>query len=339
MAAKTFPVLGYDIGGTKIAVCVADSTGKILASDRIPSGAARNYDEVLPEMVELGKRVVQNANLQLSDLRACGICAPGPLDIPNGLMLKSPNMIWDRVPVRDNLAEGLGVPTFMDNDANAGVIAEWLFGTAKGLKDIIYLTMSTGVGGGVITNGKLMQGATGVGAELGHMILDIKGPLCGCGLRGCLEAYTGGRNVAMRLQSLLRDRPNHAMMKLAEVQGDLEKLGYPALIAAVKQEIPLALEIWDEICLRLAQSIGNYQLIFNPEIIVLGTIAYYSGDLMLKPVLQYLPRFSWPEMRNPCRIAITSLGKRIGELAGISVALYGLYEKGNYQLPTSGNSL
>ena len=327
MDDKDIRVLGYDIGGTKIAVCIGDGNGEILAHGRLPSEAGRNYAEVLPDMVALGRRLIAEAGLSISDICACGVCAPGPLDIANGLLLKSPNMVWDKAPIRDDLARHLGITTFLDNDANAGVLAEWQFGAARGLRDVIYLTMSTGVGGGVVTSGCLMQGATGVGAELGHIILDTNGPLCGCGMRGCLEAFCGGKNVSLRLQAMLADRPEHAMMKLPEVAGDPANLGYPAVLAGVRQEIPLALELWDEVCFRLAQGIGSYLMTFNPEAIILGTVAHYAGALLLNPVQAWLPRFAWDEMRRPCRLAITSLGEKIGEMAGMAVALYGLQHR------------
>jgi len=326
-------VVGYDVGGTKVAVCVADAQGRVLAHERVRSGAERAYEDVLPEMIAAGKRVIESSGIPSERIRACGICAPGPLDIKHGKMRKSPNLAWDDVPIRDDIGNALGLPAYLDNDANAGVLAEWFFGIAKGLKDVIYLTMSTGIGGGVVTGGRLMQGSTGIGAELGHAVLDVNGPMCGCGMEGCLEAFCGGRNVALRMQRLLQDRPDHAIMRLPEVNGDPRKLGYPALRAAVRAGIPLAVRLWDEICMRLAQGIGLYMTVFNPEMIVLGTVAYYSGDLMMEPVRRYLPRFSWKAMRDVCRIEITALGDKIGELAGASVALYGLYERGEWSPP------
>jgi len=334
MSNTPIPVLGYDIGGTKIAVCVADSDGALLSHERIPSAGMGDYANVKPEMIAAGKRVVAAAGLQLSDMRGCGVCAPGPLDIANGLLLKSPNMVWDRAPVREDLAQGLGIPTFLDNDANAGALAVWFYGAGKGLTDIVYLTMSTGVGGGVISGGQLMQGTTGVGGELGHIILDVGGPLCGCGQRGCLEAFCGGRNVELQLQAELKDCPEHAMMKLPGVQGDLNQLNYQALRDGVQQGIPLAMEMWDRVCFRLAQGIGICLIVFNPQIVVLGTLAYYSGDMLMEPVLRHLPRFAWSDMRTPCRVEPAALGKRIGELAGASVALYGLQKEGLWHLPS-----
>lgn len=319
--SNAFPILGFDIGGTKIAVCLADSSGKILGKERIDGGTRLAYAEVLPKLVELGQRLVAQAGLQMSQVRACGISAPGPIDWAAGVMEKSPNMNWDNVPIRDDLHAALKIPAYFDNDANAGMLAEWFFGSATGARNALYLTMSTGVGGGVVSEGKLVHGVNGNAGELGHMVLDVHGRLCGCGQRGCAEVYLGGRNVALRLQHLLRDQPHHAMMKLPEVQGNLAALGYPALMAGVRQEIPLAVEIWDEISLRLSHLLGNCIMAFNPEVIVLGTVVHHAGDLLLEPVRRQLPRFCWKQLRQPCRITTSALGVHIGELAGPAVAL------------------
>ena len=331
MANETKKVLGVDIGGTKIAICIADTNGEIVASDRVPSGATAPYDQVMPQIIDVAKKVAAKAGLQLSDIIGCGICAPGPLDMKGGRIMKSPNLAWDAVPIRDDLVKGLNMPVYMDNDANAGVLAEWFFGSSKGKKDVIYLTMSTGVGGGIVSGGKLLTGATGIAGELGHIILDVNGPMCGCGHCGCLEAYCGGRSVALRLQDRLRFRPDHAMFKLPGVDGKLENLSFQAVREGAKLGIPIAVEMWDEICFRLAQGIGILMNTFNPEQIVLGTAAYYAGDFLLKPVLHYLPRFAWQEASRCCEVCISGLGLKIGELAGPSVALNGLYEAGQWR--------
>ncbi len=320
-------VLGVDVGGTKIAVCIADGAGNIIVNGRIASGSTAPYGIVLSQVVDLAKELVKGQGMEMSDIKACGICAPGPLDMVGGRIMKSPNMVWDNVPIRDDLAKGLGVPVVMENDANAGVLAEYFFGSAKGKTDAIYLTMSTGVGGGVIANGKLLTGCTGIGTELGHLVLDVNGPLCGCGQQGCFEAYCGGRAVALRLQDMLRHRPDHAMFHVPGVDGKLENLSFQAIREGSKLGIPLAVAMWDEICLRLAQGIGLCITTFNPQIIILGTSAYYAGDYLLQPVLRQLPRFAWRALREPCEVCITKLGTKVGELAGASVALNWLREQ------------
>lgn len=323
---NTIKILGIDIGGTKIAICLADSNGNVLGNTRI--SMQDSYEDTLPQIVDAARTLLKELNVPESEIAGIGICAPGPLDLINGRLLKSPNMKWDNVPLRDDLAKCFSAPVTMDNDANAGVLAEWFFGAAKGKKDVIYLTMSTGVGGGIVSGGKLVTGKGGNAGELGHMILDVNGPMCGCGNRGCLEAYCGGRSVQLRLQDMLRFRPDHAMFRLPGVDGKLENLSFQAVREGAKAGIPLAVEMWDEICMRLAQGIAVCMSTFNPEMIILGTSAYYAGDFMMEPVKRHLPRFAWECFRNDCTICLAGLGLKVGELAGASVALNGLYERG-----------
>lgn len=321
---STFPVLGIDIGGTKIAVCLADSSGKIISQERIHGGSQTQYAETLPRMVALARKLVADAGLKPADVRACGVTAPGPVDLEKGLIIRSPNMPWRNVALRDDLARELKLPVFFDNDANAGMLAEWEFGAAKGAKNALYVTLSTGIGGGVITEGKILHGANGNAGEIGHVILDVNGPKCGCGLSGCWEAFCGGLNVTKRMQAQFGGDPAHPVMRLPEVGGDPEKLGYPALIPAAKAGIPEAVAMWDEICLRTAQGLGVMIMTYNPEVIVLGTIALHAGEFLMKPVREQLPRFAWSESSRACRITTSALGLHIGELAGPAVALNGL---------------
>ncbi len=329
-----FPVLGFDIGGTKVAVCLAASDGKILGSSRIDN-YHRTPDEVLPAMVGAGRKLLADAGLKSSDLKAIGIDAPAPMDIPNGLIVNPPNNPgWFRVPVRDFIAGEFGVETFFENDANAGALAEWFFGAATGCDSIIYLTMSTGIGGGVIIDGRLLHGKGFHAGEIGHMVLDINGPKCNCGLKGCYEAFCGGRAVAQRMQKELAGQPDHPVIRLAG--GDISRLEMKTLTEAVRENNDYALKLWDEICLRNAQAIGNILNALNPEKIVLGTLAWAVGDLLLDPIRKYLPRFCWGETREDCTITASALGREIGEYSGVSVALYGLYQRGEYQLSVKG---
>lgn len=325
-----FPILGFDIGGTKIAVCLGTSRGKILGSKRIDS-KDRSPDDVLPELVSIGRELLAASGISEKKLRAIGIGAPAPMDIPNGLILCPTNMkSWKNVPIRDYMKKAFGVETFFDNDANAGALAEWIFGAGKGCENMIYLTMSTGIGGGIIAKGHLIQGKSFLAGEVGHMVIDVKGPLCNCGLRGCYEAFCGGRAIAQRMQSELAGTPEHPIVKAAG--GKLENVDMKALVAAVKEKNGYALDIWDKMCFRNAQALGMLINALNPEIIVLGTLAWATGNLFMNPVKNYLPRFCWPEMLSACTIKASALGKDIGEYSGICVALNCLYERGEYKL-------
>ncbi len=327
---KDILAIGFDIGGTKIAAALGTGDGKIISSKRIKS-ENRAPEDVLGEMVLAGNEMLKSNGFKSSDLTAIGIGAPGPMDIPKGTISPCNMKKWVNVPVRDYLSEKMGVKAYFDNDANAGVLAEWLFGAGKGCSHLIYLTMSTGIGGGIIANGHLVQGASFTAGEIGHMVLDPKGPVCNCGLRGCYEAFCGGRAISQRMQREIADQPDHPIIKY--VDGKIEKLGYPALLEAVKDKNGYALDLWDEICMRNAQAIGILGNTFNPEMIVLGTIASHAKELLLDPINKHLPQFCWKEMIDAMKIQPTSLGNEIGEYSGICVALNGLFEEGKWQLP------
>ncbi|MFW6414525.1 MAG: ROK family protein [Verrucomicrobiota bacterium] len=317
-------VLGIDIGGTKIAVCVADEKGSILAANRLHGGAKREYREVLPELVELARRTVTEAELSMDDVAVVGLSCPGPLNIHKGTIEYSPNMVWEGVSLRDDIAAELGIFTVMENDANGGALAEWYFGAAQGYRNFIYFTMSTGIGGGIVAEGKLLEGASGNAGEVGHTVLDINGPVCGCGLHGCFEAFCGGQNVAVRLQKMVENQPRHPLLGIPGVDGDPENLRYETLRTGVNKGIKEAEELWDELCLRFAQGVGGHMMTFNPELIILGTTFYYSGNVLLEPFKKYLPRFCWQQIIDECEIKLPQLGSSIGELSGIATGLYGL---------------
>ena len=324
-------ILGFDIGGTKVAVCLGTDDGKLLGSERIDN-RDRAPEDTIADMIQAGKNLIEKAGLKTSDIAAAGIGAPAPMDIPNGLILCPSNMkLWKRVPVRDMIADAFGVATFFDNDANAGALAEWIFGAGQGVNDMLYVTLSTGIGGGIIANGHLLHGTSFLAGEIGHIVLDLDGPPCNCGMTGCYEAFCGGRAIAQRMKKELADKPGHRVIELAG--GSLDNVDMVSLEAAVREGDDYAVALWDEMCLRNAQAIGMFLNIFNPEKIVLGTIAWAAGDLFMEPVKKYVGRYAWKETESACTLTVSSLGREIGEYSGICVALNALYEKGEWKLP------
>ncbi|MDD3118355.1 MAG: ROK family protein [Victivallales bacterium] len=325
----SFPVLGFDIGGTKIAVCLGCSDGKIIASGRVDN-KERHPDDVLPELVALGRQLLADAGMTSTDLTAVGISAPAPHDIPGGRITQPTNMKkWVDVPIRDYLRDAFATTAYMDNDANAGALAEWFFGTGKKCRNLLYLTMSTGIGGGIITNGRLVHGHDYLAGEVGHFSIDPDGPQCNCGIRGCYEAFCGGRAMAQRMQRELAGQPDHPIVRYAN--GNYDAIDMICLEKAVRDGDAYAVALWDEMCRRNAQGIGGLINIFNPEMIVLGTIAWAAGDLFMTPLQQYLPQFCWPVQLRGCRVIPSGLKRRIGDYAGISVALNYLYEQDRFQ--------
>ena len=320
-------LIGFDIGGTKIGIGLGTTNGMIVQSDRLDN---KNTDPavILPRLAAIAQELMAKENITGKDVLAFGISTPSPADIPNGIITTPPNNpYWRNVPIKSYLENALQIRGCFENDANCGALAEWLFGAGKGCKDMIYLTMSTGIGAGIIAGGKLVQGTTFLAGEIGHSVLVPYGRQCNCGLKGCWEAYCGGRAIAQRMQEELAGQTGHAMLKYAK-DGLLENLDMLSLENAARDGVGYAVKLWDEMCLRDAQMFGMLMNIFNPEKIVLGTIAYAAGDFFMEPVKKYLPDFAWKETLEACEVVPSLLKRDIGSYAGLAGALYELKQTG-----------
>ncbi|NLB56841.1 MAG: ROK family protein [Lentisphaerae bacterium] len=314
-------LLGIDVGGTKTSVCIGDESGKILVSQRIVTDPQNGPDECIGRILELCKRVLVSADLKIDDICAVGIAAPGPLDTRTGSLHSPPNMpAWDNVPLRDMIAKGLGAIVAMNNDANAGALAEFYFGREKGTENLVYLTHSTGMGAGVIVNGKLLQGVTDTAGEVGHFVLVPNGPLCPCGLKGCFEVFCGGRSTANRLRTKIeRDGVKTAILEKAG--GKPENIDFKAFLSAALDGDSFALEEWNTYIRHLAHGIGIIIMTLNPEAIILGTIAVHAGAFLLDPLKNALVDYTWGVPGKACRISPSTLEGKTGDLGAIAIAL------------------
>lgn len=317
-------LLGIDIGGTKTSVCVGNEHGEIQVSRRIPTGTPDGPDRCMERIIALAREVLRETNLPLEQIAGIGLSSPGPVSLQKQVMLEPPNMKgWVNVPVVKTVSDALGRPVFMNNDANACALAEYLFGSHKGSNNLVYLTMSTGLGAGFVVNGEVVQGATDLGGEVGHHVLDRNGPPCPCGQRGCWELFCGGMNVANRLRERIRmDGIRTAI--LDQAGGELDRIDFKAFTEAVRLRDPFALEEWEEYTDRLAQGVGTVIQFMNPEVIIMGTIAIHAGDLLMGPLSAKLPKYAWRYGRDACRIVPSALGSHIGDLSAIALAVHGL---------------
>ena len=321
-------VLGFDIGGTKIGIGLGSGEGKILAKGRIEN--VNTYPEdVLPQLVSTAQRLAGEAGVKLGDVAAFGISAPFPADPVYGIMTApTNNKHWRNVPILQYLKDNLKMDGCFENDANCGALAEWFFGAGRGCTDMIYLTMSTGIGGGIIASGRLVRGngKTLSAGELGHICVELDGRQCNCGMKGCYEAYSGGRALAQRMQEELKDKPDSMIMQL--VNGKVEDIDMVPLEKAVRAGDAYACALWDEMSRRNAQAFGIYINTFNPQKLVLGTLAWAVGDLYTDPIKKYLPQFCWKEPMEACEIVSSELRRDIGYYAGVAAALNHLREQG-----------
>ena len=317
MAEKIYP--GLDVGGTKIGIGLISENGRFIDGKRIDNVNTRP-EEILPQIAESIKSMLRKNNINTADVPAFGISTPGPADIPNGILTNPPNNpYWKNVPLKKYLEDELQLKGYFENDANAAAIAEGYFGAAKGSRDYVYLTMSTGIGAGIVTNGTLIQGAGFFGGEFGHSNLYPGGRQCNCGLKGCYEAYCGGLAIANDLRRILADKPDSAIVKIA---GSLEKIDMKALVQAVRENDGFALAYWDEMIRNNAIAMGSLINIFNPAKLILGTFVWASGDLFLAPLKKYIVDYAWKESLSQCEIVPSALRQDIGFYAGSAVALY-----------------
>ena len=321
-------LLGLDIGGTKLAVVVADWNGNILHKVRRPTEAGRGPEAVVATLVDMSREVMARAALTTADVAGVGVSCGGPLDTGTGVVYAPPNLPgWDEVPLKAWLERAVPLPVFVENDANAGALAEWSFGAGRGFRHMVYMTMSTGIGGGIILDGRLYRGPNDTAGEVGHMTIVEDGPACGCGKRGCLESLCSGPSIARRARERAQGTPGSILAELAD--GDLERVTAETVMEAARKSDPCAREIVDETARYMATGLGNIVNILNPEIIVIGTILVKAGDLLLEPIRNYLRGETWSRVYDTVRVVPAELGDAVGDLAAIAVIRQAVQAEGS----------
>jgi glucokinase len=320
-------VLGVDIGGTKLSTVLATSEGEILQKVRRPTDAHRGSEVGVACLIEMLHETLHTIEdgLERAQIAGIGVACGSPMDAEQGIILGPPNLqSWNPVPIKQILESEFGLYTRLENDANAGALAEWLFGAGQGRRHVVYLTMGTGIGGGLILDGRLYRGANGNAGEIGHMrVVDRDGPLCGCGKRGCLEAFCSGPSIARRTREALDAAPHSGLAAHAReaLDGELDRVTAEHLFAAAREGDPLAVQLVDETAHYMGIALANVIQAFNPEVIVLGTIATAQGDFFLDRVRRVVRAETWPLMNEVVEIAPSPLGSRVGDYAAISVLL------------------
>jgi glucokinase len=279
-------VIGVDIGGTKVAAGLVNERGKILFQSRTPMVADRDgaaglsavvaaIEEIFAKSDEGGKRK--------PGIRGIGICSPGPLDPKRGVVLNPPNVpCWRNFPLADEVAKAYGVPVKVDNDANAAALAESRWGAGQGYRNIFYATIGTGIGTGIIFDHQIYHGRTGAAGEGGHLSIDHRGPRCGCGKPGCIEALAAGPAIAKRARAKLRASDGHDSQILDLTGGDIEAVSSETVGRAYSQGDALAKQILDETVEFLALWLGNIIDLLDPEVLIVGG----GVASMLSPVFE-----------------------------------------------------
>jgi glucokinase len=313
-------VVGIDIGGTKLATVVADDSGKILSKVRRPTRADKGPEYAIQLLFEMVYETIAQAGLEQEAILAIGVSCGGPLDTKTGVVYSPPNLPgWDAFPLKVQLESEFKIPAIIENDANASALAEYRFGGGRGYDAILYMTMSTGIGGGIVIDGKIYHGANDSAGEVGHQILLPDGPLCGCGKRGCLEALCSGPAIARRAKEAVRKESNTAILTLAD--GHIETIKSEHVLAAARQGDTLALKLVDETAYYMGWGIANLVNILNPDIVLLGTIAIAAGDLLLEPIRKTVSDLAMARPAEAVKIMPAQLGDTLGDLAAIALVV------------------
>jgi len=285
-------VIGVDVGGTKVAAGLVDSGGEIKIQTRaamVPNGTAAAGLESVTSAIDLlfaADRKIRDA------LRGIGICSPGPLDPTTGVVVNPPNLpCWRNFPLADEVAAIYSVPVKVDNDANAAALAEVRWGAGRGYRYVFYATIGTGIGTGIVFDGKIYHGRTGAAGEGGHVSIDYRGPRCGCGKLGCIEALASGPAIAKRARAKLAAQPSPHSKMLELAGGNIEAVTGELIGQAYAAGDPLAKEVLQETVELLSLWLGNIVDLLDPDVIVIGGGASALFTPFFGDIKNLLPKF------------------------------------------------
>jgi len=277
-------LLGLDIGGTKLAAGVATIQGQVLARRRAPAWSARGPDAMITDLLAMARTAVAESGTRPA---VVGVSIGGPLDPERGMIIGPPGLPgWNGVPLRDILERALGLPVAIDNDANAAAVAEWCWGHGQGLDNLLYVTVSTGVGGGVIVNSHLLRGVGCGAGEIGHMLVRPNGSVCACGGRGCLEAEASGTAIARKAREALLGYTREASRLWDLCGGQPETVTARHVSQAAREGDLLAASIWEDALDALATGLTNAICTLAPQRVIVGGGVASAGDIFFKPLRQ-----------------------------------------------------
>jgi len=321
--------VGIDLGGTNLKLGLVAPDGKLLARHSTPTEADGGPDHVLARMAQAVRDVCKTAKIALDDVAAIGAAAPGPLDTKTGVVVLAPNLPgWRNIHVRDVLQKQLGRPVVLENDANAAGYGEFRCGAGRRVRDMVILTLGTGIGGGIILDGRMLRGVTDTGAELGHMVVHYGGRRCGCGDHGCLEAYASATAVVARTEEAIAAGESSS---LAERRGfsckdvfDAADAGDPSTMLGValseSKGDRLARRIVEETADYLAAGITTILHVLNPERVVLTGGMMGAGDPFLDRIRRRVKEMAFERASSACEIGWSTLGGDAGILGAALAA-------------------
>lgn len=308
---------GIDLGGTYIKCGIVNTVGEIIIKDKIPTKSERPYEEIARDMAELALSLAERTKVALE---AVGIGSPGTIDSENGVVVYSNNIKWKNVPLGKAVGDAAKLPVYITNDANAAALGESYAGAGREFGNIVFITLGTGVGGGIVLGGKLYEGGHSAGAELGHTVIRMNGKRCTCGRRGCLEAYASATALIEQTRAAMQKHPESVMWKLCD--GNIENADGKTAFDGMRLNDPTAKRVVDRYIRYLAEGITDICNVFRPDAVLLGGGVCAEGDTLLKPLESIVSRSVFGGMDYaPVKILKASLGNDAGIFGAARLAM------------------
>lgn len=303
--------LGIDLGGTNIVAGVVDEEFKIIATAKRKTNCPRPAVEIIDDMAAVALEAIDKAGLKKEDIEAAGVGSPGAIDPNSGIVCFANNLGFFNVPMAEMLKERTGIDFYLENDANAAAYGEFVAGAGAGTKNFIMITLGTGVGGGIIIDGKLYSGSNYAGAELGHTVISMDGEMCGCGRQGCWEAYASATALIRQAKQAMIKFPNSIMWEMCN--NDINAVNGRTAFDAMRQGDEAGRQVVDKYIYYIAVGIANNINIFQPEIICIGGGVSNEGDNLIKPIKKYVEGDNYARnVQNRAKIRTAKLGNDAG---------------------------
>ena len=307
--------IGIDLGGTNIAAGVVSGKGEIVFKDSIPTLKERNYSDIVRDMARLCENIVIKSGYSMSDIKAVGIGSPGTVDSSNGTVVYSNNIKMNNVPMAREIQKYINLPIHMENDANAAAYGEYIAYGADA-DSFVFMTLGTGVGGGIILNGNIYRGFNGAGAEIGHSSIVIDGNQCTCGKKGCLETYASVTALIEQTKEMIDKYPSSLMNEWVKANGHIS--GRTAFECA-KSRDAAAIKVKEQYIRYVAEGVSNIVNVFQPELFVIGGGISKEGDELLNPIKKFVYQNDFNKYMKKTKIKIARLFNDAG-IVGAAMA-------------------
>jgi glucokinase len=321
MASAKDIIVGIDMGGTSLRALAVNAQNDILATEKTPTNVNQKPDGLIQDLAAMVKKVVESAGLTKAQLQAVSIGAPGAVDPQTGFVYNAPNLGWEAVPLSEQLGRLLSVPVFAENDVNVGVVGEHALGAGQGAQELVGIFVGTGIGGGIVTRGELYLGTRGAAAEVGHMIVQVGGPRCGCGNRGCIEALASRTAMERDVRAAIRAGEKSCMLELMKERCKT-RMTSSIIQRALKKSDPVMRKVIKRAEILLGLAVANVANLLDPECIVIGGgIAERLGESYVAPIRKTAyANFLRRHDADRVKILCGTLGDNAGALGAVVLA-------------------